>query len=147
MTALRAARPTDAGAVGTILSEFVDTTDWMPRLHSRAEDLAHAGAMIARGWVTVAERTGEVIGFAARDGDALNALYVRQAARGQGIGEALLNHAKKDTPVIELWTFQVNRAAQRFYRRHGFREVGCTDGNRNDEGLPDIQYKWTRKEP
>ena len=52
---LRPATPTDAGAVGAILSEFVDDTAWMPRIHTRAEDLAHAGDLITRGWVTVAE--------------------------------------------------------------------------------------------
>ena len=67
MIRLRKARSTDAGAVGAILSEFIDTTDWMPRIHTRAEDLAHAGALIARGWVTVAERDGNVLGFAAQD--------------------------------------------------------------------------------
>ena len=46
---IRVAHPLDAGAVVRILSEFIDTTDWMPRLHSRAEDLGFAGTMIDRG--------------------------------------------------------------------------------------------------
>ena len=45
----------DAGAVGRILSEFIDTSDWMPLLHSRAEDIGFAGTMIDRGWVRVFE--------------------------------------------------------------------------------------------
>ena len=145
MIVLRKARSTDAGAVGAILSEFVDTTDWMPRIHTRAEDLAHAGAMIARGWVTVAELDSGVAGFAAQDGKDLDALYVRAALRGQGIGSMLLSHIKKDSELIELWTFQANRKAQDFYVKHGFTELRRTDGGANDERLPDIRFQWKRE--
>lgn len=145
MTALRAARPMDAGAVGTILSEFVDATDWLPRIHSRAEDLAHAGEMIARGWVTVAEHAGKIVGFSACNGDELNALYVAKPARGRGVGTQLLTHLQTQAPRLVLWTFQANLRAQNFYRRHGFDEVLRTDGAGNDEKLPDIRFKW-RKE-
>jgi len=142
---VRAARPTDAGAVGRILSEFIDTTDWMPRIHTRAEDLAHADAMIARGWVQVAECDGVVVGFCAADLTEVNALYVAAAARGQGVGQALLCGLMAATPRLELWTFEANRAAQRFYRRYGFAEVMRTDGSANDERLPDIHYVWEKE--
>ncbi len=145
MIHLRPARPTDAGAVGDILSEFIDTTDWMPRIHTRAEDLAHAGALIQRGWVTVAERDGEVVGFAAADGTDLDALYVSRTARDQGIGSNFIQYFKNALQQIELWTFQKNVDAQRFYKRHGFVEVTRTDGARNDEKLPDIRYVWKRE--
>ena len=145
MIRLRAAAETDAGSVGAILSEFVDTTPWMPRLHSRAEDIAHAGALIARGWVTVAEAAEGVVGFAARDGAELNALYVAQAARGQGVGSDLLAQAKRDTGSLALWTFEANAPARRFYLAHGFAETDRTDGSRNDEGLPDIRFEWKRE--
>ena len=55
---LRPARTTDAGRVGAILSAFIDDTPWMPRIHTRAEDLSFAGMMIDRGWITVAEVAG-----------------------------------------------------------------------------------------
>ena len=142
---LREARSTDAGAVGGILSEFVDTTDWMPRLHTRAEDLAHAGALIARGWVTVAQKAGRVIGFTACDGSDLDALYVGQAWRTQGVGSRLLEELQCRNPALSLWTFQANAPAQSFYLRHGFREVDRSNGERNDEGLPDIRYHWQKE--
>ena len=146
MIRLRSARSTDAGAVGAILSEFIDTTDWMPRIHTRAEDLAHAGAMIERGWVTVAEIDGQVVGFAAREGNDLDALYIRADARGAGIGTRFIQNFKSTMAVIKLWTFEANEGAQRFYRRHGFAEVARTDGARNDERLPDIQFVWRRED-
>ena len=145
MTALRPARLTDAGRVGAILSEFVDQTDWLPRLHSRAEDIAHADAMIARGWVTVAEREGRIVGFAATEGSDLDALYVASDAQGSGVGKALLKHLQAEHKALNLWTFQANTKAQEFYRAHGFSETARSDGSLNDEGLPDIRYLWQRE--
>ena len=147
MTALliRAARSTDAGTTGAILSAFIDGTDWMPRLHTRAEDIAFAGHMIARGWVSVAETDGSVQGFIARDGDEVNALYVAPAAQGHGIGTALLREAQTHADRLILWTFQANAGAQRFYARHGFTEAERTDGSRNDEKLPDVRMVWTKE--
>lgn len=145
MIALRKARSTDAGSVGGILTEFAGQTPWMPKLHSGAEDIAHAGRLIAKGWVTVAVMEGQVVGFAARDGGDLDALYVLASARGTGVGTALLRRMQADHPVLSLWTFQANERAQRFYRRHGFVEGQRSDGARNDEGLPDVQYHWQRE--
>ena len=43
---------------------------------------------------------------------------------------------------LELWTFQINATAQRFYERHGFVAVDRTDGSANEEREPDIRYRW-----
>lgn len=142
---LRPARSTDAGAVGAILSAFVDTTPWMPRIHTRAQDLQHAGTLIERGWVTVAETDGTVCAFAAREKQTVQALYVDGSVQRQGFGTALLTWLKHTSPILSLWTFQANLRAQTFYATHGFVEVVRTDGSANDEGLPDIQLEW-RKE-
>ncbi len=142
---LRPARSTDAGSVGAILSEFIDTTPWMPRMHSRAEDIAFAGTMIDRGWVTVAEDGDAVAGFAAREDSELHALYIAAPAQRCGIGSALLRAAQEQVDRLSLWTFQVNAAAQAFYAAHGFEPREQTNGADNDEGLPDIRFEWTRK--
>ncbi|WP_299141516.1 GNAT family N-acetyltransferase [uncultured Tateyamaria sp.] len=142
---IRPARSTDAGAVGGILSAFVDETPWMPRLHTRAEDIGFAGQMIDRGWVDVAETGGSVAGFAACDGETLHALYVTAAARRQGHGQALLLRVLDGCDRLTLWTFQANTGAQAFYAAHGFAEVERTDGAGNDEGLPDIKFIWKRE--
>ena len=42
---------------------------------------------------------------------------------------------------LTLYAFEVNRNAQRFYEKHGFRETGR--GHENEENLPDIRYEWT----
>jgi ribosomal protein S18 acetylase RimI-like enzyme len=66
-------------------------------------------------------------------------------ARGQGIGSDLLRQAQAAAPALTLWTFQANTGAQRFYLRHGFREALRTQGEANDEGLPDIRYEWQQE--
>lgn len=145
MTDLRAARSTDAGKVGVILAEFAATTDWMPQLHTGAEDIAHAGRLIDQGSVTVAERDGVVIGFIACDGAEIDALYVTRRQRGHGIGTLLLADACAKAGKLSLWTFQANVRAIAFYERHGFVEVDRTDGAGTDEKLPDVQFEWKKE--
>ncbi|MFP7570859.1 GNAT family N-acetyltransferase [Marivita sp. S2033] len=145
--ALRPASTLDAGGIGAILSNWIDTTGWLPRVHSRAENIAHAAVMVERGWVVVAECNNGISGFLARHGRDIHALYIDAAARGQGIGTQLLKHAMDCSDRLELWTYQQNLSAQRFYERHGFLETARTDGAGNDEGLPDIRYRWQRTTP
>jgi GNAT superfamily N-acetyltransferase len=140
------AREDDAPAIGTILSGWIDETPWVPRLHTYADEQGFGRMMVAQGWTTVARRDGEVVGFLARDGETIHALYLRPDARGQGIGAALLEAAKTARNRLDLWTFQANTGAQRFYIRHGFHEAERTDGAQNDEKLPDIRYVWEKAE-
>lgn len=141
---LGAARPADAAEIGAILSDWIDETAWMPRIHKRADEQAFATDLVARGWVTVARRQGRVVGFLARDGAEVVALYVARGARGQGVGRALLTRAKRRRHRLGLWTFQFNHAARAFYEAHGFHETVRTGGTGNDEKLPDIRYVWER---
>ena len=145
---LRPARSTDAGKIGEILHRFEMETPWMPKQHSGAEAIAFCGVMIDRGWVTVAESEGAVLGFLARDDGEICSLYIAAGACGRGIGKHLLDAAKRqvlegcDHARLSLWTFQANKGARRFYQREGFAEVQRSDGARNEEGLPDIEYVW-----
>ena len=71
-------------------------------------------------------------------------LYVDPAAQGRGIGAALLDLAKARNPGgLQLWTFQINAGARRFYAREGFVEVERTDGAANEEREPDIRLTWS----
>lgn len=142
---LRPARSTDAGKVGGILSAFIDDTPWMPRVHTRAEDVGFAGHLIDKGWVTVAESAEHVTGFIACDGKMVQALYVTASARRNGVGSALLRYVQGQCEALTLWTFLANTEAQAFYADHGFVVAEETDGSGNDEGLPDLRFEWKRE--
>ena len=146
---LRPARSTDAGKLGAMISDAVAARPWKPRLHTGAEDIAFCGAMIDRGWVTVALLDERVAGFLARDGDDVNALFVTPNAQGKGVGGALLRDAMQARARLVLWTFLANEGARQFYDRYGFVERARGDGSGNEEGLPDIQLEWqaTRNRP
>ncbi|MEM8555098.1 MAG: GNAT family N-acetyltransferase [Pseudomonadota bacterium] len=139
---IRLAHGGDTVACAEIMAAWVNGTPWMPKLHTPGEDRAFCAGMIWTGGVTVAETGGEVTGFLGQSPNTIISLYVHSQMRGQGIGSALLNHAKGRAKTLTLWTFQANTGAQRFYLRHGFREVARTDGDTNDERLPDIEYRW-----
>lgn len=142
---LRPARSTDAGTTGHILWQFQDQTTWMPKLHTGAETVAYCGLMIDWGWVTVAEIDDRVVGFLARDGDEICAMYISPDVKGQGIGHQLLQAAKAQSKRLDLWAFQANSGALRFYRREGFVEVARTDGAHNEENLPDVNLVWPKE--
>ena len=42
--------------------------------------------------------------------------------------------------TVNLWTFQRNTGARRFYERNGFIAVELTDGASNEEREPDVRY-------
>jgi len=55
----------------------------------------------------------------------------------------MLDEAKRLRPAfLQLWVFQLNEGARRFYERHGFRLVKLTDGAGNMERTPDALYEW-----
>jgi GNAT superfamily N-acetyltransferase len=136
---IRAAVPADAPALALILGDWVRETGWMPVLHGREEDLALVAGLIAGGGVLVAEG-----GFLAREGEEILALYLAPAARGRGVGRALLDAAKAGRDRLTLWAFAQNGRALAFYRREGFVEAFRTDGAGNEARLPDVRMIWER---
>ena len=140
---VEAATQNDVSAIANILSHWNAATPWMPRVHSRAAEKYFARMMVSRGWVTVARQGSRLVGFLARDGGEVHALYVAVGMRRYGVGKLLLDAAKSDTQALGLYTFVANEDAQRFYQREGFLERGRTTGAGNDEGLPDIRYEWS----
>ena len=136
-----AATSADASAMGAIMSDWIDATPWMPRVHTRTEEQGFARMLVDKGWATVVRRAGVPVGFLARDRGEIHALYA--APQGQGVGKALLDYAKTHAPHLSMFAFQANVAAQRFYLREGFVETGRSDGMGNDENLPDIRYEWS----
>ena len=92
--------------------------------------------------VWIAESNGRPVALLVIENEWIDQLYVDPIFVGQGIGGALLSHAKALRPKgLRLWTFQANADARRFYKRHGFIAVITTEGD-NEEGAPDVRYEW-----
>lgn len=136
--AIRPAEPGDAGAIARIHAEGIDDrVATFATAHPTADSVQ---AMLAEGrLILVAERDGEVIGFAKAgpydDGAPYYAgvseatVYVARASRGSGAGRALveaLADAAEDRGDYKLIgkVFASNDASLRLFASMGWREVG-----------------------
>jgi ribosomal protein S18 acetylase RimI-like enzyme len=85
-----------------------------------------------------------VVGIIAYNEREISQLYIHIDYQGMGIGQYLLERAKEHSiGQLTLYTFEVNKKAQRFYEKHGFKIIGR--GYENEENLPDILYEWKSK--
>ncbi len=141
---VRKAEQGDAKAMAAILQGWFEDTPWIPVLHTLADTEAFCKHLTKTAECWVAEEAGCVSGFLARDNDWVTALYLAPEARGRGMGAALLAEVKAGRDALQLWCFQSNEGARRFYERHGFVAEEFTDGAGNDEKLPDIRFVWRR---
>lgn len=86
----------------------------------------------------MALRDGEVLGFAtvgpARQNPTAGApvrdrelwsIYVRASEYGSGLADRLLEAVLPRQAPAELWVFEANDRARRFYARHGFKPDGA----------------------
>lgn len=86
----------------------------------------------------------KIVGMIAYNDCEISQLYIHVNHQGQGIGVILLERAKEQSDgKLTLYTFDVNKNAQRFYEKHGFKIIGRNHDN--EEGLPDILYEWADK--
>ncbi|WP_323119098.1 GNAT family N-acetyltransferase [Burkholderia alba] len=151
---LRPAVPSDAVPLADLyLRARAELAAYAPLAHPEAGVRAWiANVLIPSGGVTVATEDRQLLGMSAHtsaDGVVwLDQLYVCPSRKRRGIGTALLNHVKSQTPgMLQLYTFQPNLAAIAFYERHGFVAIGYGDGSENEEHCPDALYRWTRHAP
>ena len=141
---LRPGTPADATACATILADWIEAIDRMPRLRSREDSRAtYYDGVLAHRRVTVAEDAQGVQGFLPLDPDKREATSLYAARPGQGIDSLLLRDAQARSDRLWLWTFEANEGARRFYARHGFGEDGRTEGE-NEESLPDVRLTWVQ---
>jgi len=85
-----------------------------------------------------------MIGIIAFREDWVDQMYVLPGAQGCGVGTELLQVARNSFDRLQLWTFQRNVRARRFYEARGFALIRETDGAGNEEEEPDALYLWTR---
>jgi GNAT superfamily N-acetyltransferase len=141
----RRATAADADAVAAVFSPSFRLLSFLPMLHTVAEDRAFiADVVLTQCTVTVAESAGRIVSFLARNGEEIRLLHTHPDFIGRGAGRTLLDGAKASAVALELWCFQANAGARRFYERHGFRALYFTDGRDNEEQMPDVRYRWQR---
>lgn len=146
MLHLRLARSDDADAIADIhIAARREAMPWLPELHTDEETLDWVtNVVLPNQDVWVAEADGQVVGYVSFEGADLNDLYVRPGMQGVGVGSALLAKARDLSPgELSLWTFQRNEKARRFYENRAFAAVEFNDGSGNEEGEPDVRYRWT----
>ncbi|WP_046157440.1 GNAT family N-acetyltransferase [Chromobacterium vaccinii] len=148
---IRAADAADAADAGALAAIYLACRREMPYAPLAHDDAAvrawFAGALLPAGGVWLAERGGEIAGFAAcseQDGLLwLDQLYVSAGHRNAGIGRALLERVVLwQTRACRLHVFQANAGARRFYEAHGFKLLSLGDGQDNEERCPDALYQW-----
>jgi ribosomal protein S18 acetylase RimI-like enzyme len=143
---IRRATEDDIDVIGRIHIAAKDEMTYLPRIPD--EDRPRLGRIFfEREEIWVAVRDGRVVGYLGLGERTVEALYVAPDEQNAGVGKALLDHAKRLRPeYLDLWVFQANEGARRFYERHGFRLAELTDGAANMERTPDARYEWTSTE-
>ena len=121
------------------------TLPGLPHPHTEEEDRAWMRNNFARCSVWLAVDGDRIVGVATRSGTWVRQLYVAADRTGAGIGQRLLDAmlaeaAADSIPTVDLWTFQRNVGARRFYERNGFVAMEFTDGAGNEEREPDVRY-------
>jgi len=124
---------------------FDHALPWLTGLHTPDEDRWFYRERMFKTCTLWGAFDREVItGMIAFRDDWIEQLYVLPEAQGRGAGSDLLDIAKRACERLQLWTFQRNLKARRFYEARGFALVEETDGAGNEEKEPDARYLWTR---
>jgi GNAT superfamily N-acetyltransferase len=140
---VRRANLADADEAAGVFTAAFASMRFVPKLHSADEDREFVRMLISAKETWIAERAGRVLGLACWHDGWLEQLYVDPAHHNEGVGTALLERVMHAHPEgFQLWTFQANAGARRFYERHGFALVELTDGTHNEEKTPDARYEW-----
>lgn len=142
---VRPATNVDAEAIATLwLRSRRASVPFIPEpVHSDLEVRRWVSdVLLSRAETWVVDDEVGVIGMMTVRNGWIDQLYVDPGHFGRGTGTKLVEHAKRLHPIgLDLWTFQSNTRARRFYEAHGFRPVEETEDD-NEERAPDVRYHW-----
>jgi pimeloyl-ACP methyl ester carboxylesterase/GNAT superfamily N-acetyltransferase len=144
---IRRAGPEDADAIGDVwLTSWRATFDFPPAHPDADVRRWLAEELLPKSEVWVAADPGDggrVVAFMALSPSMVEQLYVTPGWIGRGVGDRLVSLAKGRRPEgLDLYCFEVNAFARRFYERRGFVPIAFGDGSNNEEHQPDIRYAW-----
>lgn len=145
---LRQLELVDMGAAARVhRAAFDQALPWLAGLHTPDEDQWFYRERVFRDCMLWGAFQGDAMtGIIAFQTGWIDQLYVLPGAQGRGVGSELLQVAKQAFDRLQLWTFQRNVHAKRFYEARGFVLAEETDGARNEEKEPDARYVWARGE-
>lgn len=140
---LRPATPADVDVVADIFTRSRAAMAFLPATHTpdAQRRFIRDHVLLAGQSVTLVQSGGAARGFLATTPGWLEHLYVRPEDTNRGLGRLLLRHAMAKQHDLRLWCFADNAGARRFYARHGFVQIGGSDGD-NMERLPDVLLRW-----
>jgi L-amino acid N-acyltransferase YncA len=138
---IRPMRSIDAGQVLAIYQAGLDAGDASFETRAPSWEVFDAAKLPAHRLVAMADGTGELLGWAAVSpvssrpvyaGVVEHSVYVDTAARGHGVGAALLQALIESAEAAGVWTIQSgifpeNTASLRLHERAGFRVVGIRE--------------------
>ncbi len=123
---------------------FDERLPWLAGLHTPQEDRAFYRSHVFVECDVWGAGDPAIVGIMALRVGWIEQLYVLPEHQGRGFGGLLLDQAKAAFDTLQLWTFQRNLPARRFYEARGFTAIRETDGRDNEEREPDVLYRWTR---
>jgi len=141
LTKIRLATSADADAIVAVFCDSKrPSMSWLEDSYAPAEVRSYvADVLLKTSMVWVAVQGGEIVEYAALQNDVLEQLFVAADFQQQGIGGRLLDTARRSAGNhMSLYVFTENRAARRFYERHGFVSTNDFDA----EGELDMRYEW-----
>ena len=143
---LRRAAVNDADQIANVYSSSFRLPTFLPMLHTTDEYRWFiANVILKECEVTVAEDDTGIAAFIALKGEEVRLLYTRPDRIGMGAGTQLIEAAKAPgIGALELWCFEANERARRFYKSLGFRAIRFIEGADNGERMPDVRYRWER---
>jgi GNAT superfamily N-acetyltransferase len=132
-------------AARVLRSSFDQALPSLAGLHTPEEDRWFFRARVFRTCeVWGAFDRAAMVGMIAFREDWIDQLYVLPKEQRRGVGTELLQVAQNSFGRLQLWTFQRNVPARRFYEARGFALIRETDGAGNEEKEPDALYLWER---
>ncbi|PRY82850.1 N-acetyltransferase [Alkalibacterium olivapovliticus] len=104
------------------------------------ENYEQVKSMLPQADIVVYEKNGQNLGFIGLNNQFIEGLFVEPSEQSKGIGQALLDYAKRSKSSLMLHVYKNNRRAVHFYYKNGF----CITSEQVDENVAQVEcvMKW-----